>query len=255
MSTIMDKFRLDGKVAIVTGCGRGIGQAIAKAMAEAGADVVGVDVFPQPETKEIVEAVGKGYEEVIIDLSNSDNFNIAIEQGVKRFGAVHILCNNAGITRRNPAIDFTEEDWDAVLAVNVRAVFFNAQKFVRQLIKQGTPGKIVNTASVSAYEGGKKIAAYTAAKAGVVAITMTMSNEFSQFGVNSNAVAPGFTYTNMTAAMRGEADRTKEVLARVPLDRWAQPDEIASAFVFLASDAASFVNGTTLVVDGGYMGR
>lgn len=255
MESIMDRFRLYGKTAIVTGSGRGIGRAIALGLADAGADVVGVDIRAQPETKAAVEATGRRFLSVSADLSTPANFDAVIEAAVSAFGAIHILVNNAGITRRKPALDFSEEEWNAVISVNQTAVFFNAQRAVRQFVRQGTPGKIVNIASVSAYEGGMKIAAYTATKAAVVAITKTMSNEWSRYQVNANAVAPGFIHTDMTEPMRGEKHRVKEVMARVPLQRWGAPEDIAGAVIFLASDAAAFVNGTTLVVDGGYMGR
>ena len=253
--SIIDKFKLDGKTAIVTGSRQGIGQAVAVALAQAGADIVGVDIREQDETKAKILAAGKKYLSLVTDLSDTSNFDTVIEKSVKYFGAVHILVNNAGITRRNPALDFMEEDWDLVMALNLKAVFFNSQKIVRQFIRQRTPGKIINTASVCAFEGGMKIAAYTAAKAGVVAITKTMANEWSQYGINTNAVAPGFTKTQLTEPMRGEENRVKEVMSRVPLGRWAKPEEIAGAFVYLASEAASFVNGTTIVIDGGYLGR
>ncbi|MDR1904774.1 MAG: glucose 1-dehydrogenase [Treponema sp.] len=252
---ILNQFSLSGKTAVITGCSQGIGNAIAAAMAEAGADVVGVDIVPQPCTKKKVEETGRCYLELEADLVDCTAFDDVVDKTIERFGHLDILVNNAGITRRNMAVDFSEEAWDAVIAINQKAVFFNAQKAARQFIKQKTPGKIINIASVNAFEGGVKVIAYTAAKAAVRMITMAMSNEWASLGINVNAIAPGFTVTQLTEPMRGEEDRVKEMMTRIPIGRWAKPDDMAGAAVFLASPASSYISGATIVVDGGYLGR
>jgi len=252
---ILEQFRLDGKTAIVTGCSQGIGRAIATGLAQAGANITGVDIHPQEETRKQVEAAGREFLECTANLAEEAAFDDVIAKTVARFGHLDILVNNAGITRRQPAIDFTREDWDAVIAVNQSAVFFCAQKAARQYIKQGTPGKIVNIASVSACEGGMKTVAYNAAKAAVKGVTMSMSNEWARYNINVNAIAPGFTVTQLTAPMRGEQHRVDEMMTRIPMGRWAEPEDMAGAAVYLCSQAASYVSGTTIVVDGGYLGR
>ncbi|MGI6160522.1 MAG: glucose 1-dehydrogenase [Christensenellales bacterium] len=252
---ILDKFKLDGKIAIVTGCSQGIGKAIATGLAQAGANIVGVDVSSLDETEKCVKDAGQEFLAVSVDLSDTSAFDKVIDETVKRFGRLDILVNNAGITRRAMAIDFTEQDWDAVIAVNQTAVFFNSQKAARQFIKQKSTGKIINIASVNAFDGGLKVVAYVAAKSAVRAVTMSMSNEWAQYGINVNAIAPGFVVTQMTGPMRSEEHRVKEMMTRIPIGRWAEPEDMAGAAVFLASDASNYMSGSTVIVDGGYLGR
>lgn len=252
---MLQQFMLASKTAIVTGAAQGIGQAIALGYAQAGAKVAGVDINPQPQTAQMVKEAGGQYLEILADLSVFCDFDAVIEKTIAEYGQLDILVNNAGITRRAPLLEFTEEDWQTVIDVNQSAVFFNAQKAARQFVKQNTGGKIINIASVSAFEGGMKIPAYTAAKAAVKAITMSMSNEWAKLGINVNAIAPGFTITPLTQPMRGEADRVKEMMTRIPIGRWAEPQDMAGAAIYLASAASSYVSGATLVVDGGYLGR
>ncbi len=252
---ILDKFKLDGKVAIITGATRGIGAAIAKALAEAGADIVGVGRSDHSEVKQYIESIGRTYLELKMDISGSNASDEIVDAAVQQFGHIDILVNNAGTTARNMAIDFTEEQWDRVLEVNLKSVFFLCQKVARQFIKQETGGNIVNIASLTSYQGGIKVISYTASKAALKNITMQMSNEWSKYNIRVNGIAPGYTVTDLTGPMRTESERVAETMMRIPMNRWGEPEDMAGAALYLASDASSYVNGFTLIVDGGYMGR
>ena len=249
---ILDKFSLKGKVAIVTGSNTGLGQGICRAYVEAGAKVVGVSRRPSTETEQIC---GENFYNVIADLSSIEVIPEVIEKTVNKFGRIDILVNNAGIIKRQDAIDFSEEDWDSVLNVNLKTVFFLTQAVGKQFIKQHSGGKIINIASVLSFQGGIRVPSYAASKSAVKGLTMSLSNEWAKYGVNVNAIAPGYMATNNTQALRQDEERSADILARIPAGRWGTPEDLEGAAVFLASAASDYVNGFTLAVDGGWLGR
>lgn len=249
---ILDKFSLNGKVAIVTGSNTGLGQGICRAYVEAGAKVVGVSRRPSTETEQIC---GENFYNVIADLSSTEVIPEVIEKAVNKFGRVDILVNNAGIIKRQDSIEFSEEDWDSVLNVNLKTVFFLTQAVGKQFIKQHSGGKIINIASVLAFQGGIRVPSYAASKSAVRGLTMSLANEWAKYGVNVNAIAPGYMATNNTTALRQDEERSADILARIPAGRWGTPEDIEGAAVFLASAASDYVNGFTLAVDGGWLGR
>ena len=254
---ILDQFSLKGKVAIVTGSSTGLGQGMAFGLAEAGADIVGVDYVMQEETQKMIEALGRKYLGVVANLItiNKEGLKDIVDQAVKHFGHVDILINNAGIIRREDSVDFSEQNWDDVMNINARTVFFLSQAVANQYIKQGTGGKIISIASMLSYQGGIRVPSYTASKSAVKGITMTMANEWAKYNINCNAIAPGYMATNNTAALRDDEKRAGEILERIPAGRWGTPKDVAGAAVFLASDNANYINGFTLAVDGGWLGR
>ncbi|ABP68286.1 2-deoxy-D-gluconate 3-dehydrogenase [Caldicellulosiruptor saccharolyticus DSM 8903] len=252
---ILDKFKLDGKVAIVTGASTGLGQGMAIALAEAGADIVGVDYVPCTETKQKIESIGRRFLEIQANLMTIEPINMIIEKTIQEFGKLDILVNNAGIIRRCDAIDFTEKDWDDVLAINLKTVFFFCQAAARQFIKQGTGGKIINIASMLSFQGGIRVPSYTASKSGVAGITKALANEWAKYKINVNAIAPGYMATNNTQQLREDPQRSAEILSRIPAGRWGTPEDLQGAVVFLASDASEYVNGCILNVDGGWLAR
>ena len=249
---ILDKFSLKGKVAIVTGSNTGLGQGICRAFAEAGALVAGVSRRPSTETAQML---GAGFHNIIADLSSSSVADGIIAQTVNRFGRVDILVNNAGLIKRCDSLDFSEEDWDSVLNVNLKPAFFLSQAAAKQFIKQGTGGKIINIASMLSYQGGVRVPSYTASKSAIRGVTMTLANEWARYGINVNAIAPGYMATNNTEALRQDEERSADILARIPAGRWGTPADLEGAAVFLASEASDYVNGFTLAVDGGWLGR
>ncbi|ADL43394.1 2-deoxy-D-gluconate 3-dehydrogenase [Caldicellulosiruptor obsidiansis OB47] len=252
---ILDKFKLDGKVAIVTGASTGLGQGMAIALAEAGADIVGVDYVPCTETKQKIESIGRRFLEIQANLMTIEPINMIIEKTIQEFGRLDILVNNAGIIRRCDAIDFTEKDWDDVLAINLKTVFFFCQAAARQFIKQGTGGKIINIASMLSFQGGIRVPSYTASKSGVAGLTKALANEWAKYNINVNAIAPGYMATNNTQQLREDPVRSAEILSRIPAGRWGTPEDLQGAVVFLASDASEYVNGCILNVDGGWLAR
>lgn len=252
---ILDKFRLDGKVAIVTGASTGLGQGMAIALAEAGADIVGVDYVPCTETKQKIESIGRRFLEIQANLMTIEPINMIIEKTIQEFGKLDILVNNAGIIRRCDAIDFTEKDWDDVLAINLKTVFFFCQAAARQFIKQGTGGKIINIASMLSFQGGIRVPSYTASKSGVAGITRALANEWAKYNINVNAIAPGYMATDNTKPLREDPVRSAEILSRIPAGRWGTPEDLQGAVVFLASAASDYVNGCILNVDGGWLAR
>lgn len=252
---ILDLFKLTGKTAIVTGAGRGLGQGIALALAEAGADIVGVGTNAMKETKQQVEGLGKRFLAIEADLSSLDPISTIIEKSLQEFGHIDILVNNAGIIRREDVVDFTEKDWDDVMNINLKTLFFLSQAVCRQFIKQGNGGKIINIASMLSFQGGIRVPSYTASKSGVKGITMLMANELAKHNINVNAIAPGYMATDNTSALRADEARSKEILGRIPAGRWGTPDDLKGAVVFLASEASSYVNGYTIAVDGGWLAR
>ena len=249
---ILDKFSLKGKVAIVTGSNTGLGQGICKAYVEAGAKVVGVSRRPSDETAAIC---GKNFYNVIADLSSCDVIPKVIDETLKKFGKIDILVNNAGIIKRQDSIEFSEEDWDSVLNVNLKTVFFLTQAVAQQFLKQKSGGKIINIASMLSYQGGIRVPSYTASKSAIKGVTMTLANEWAKYGINVNGIAPGYMATNNTQNLRQDEERSADILARIPAGRWGTPEDLQGAAVFLASPASDYVNGFTLAVDGGWLGR
>ncbi len=250
---ILDQFSLKGKTAIVTGSNTGLGQGFSKAFVEAGAKVLGVSVVPSTETQEML---GKeNFEFITADLSSLDPIEGIINKAIDTFGHIDILVNNAGIIKREDSIDFSVENWDSVINVNLRTLFFLSQAVAKQFVKQKTGGKIISVASMLSFQGGIRVPSYTASKSAVKGITMTMANEWAKYGINVNAIAPGYMATNNTQALRADADRSQEILDRIPAGRWGTPDDIMGAAVFLASSASDYVNGFTIAVDGGWLAR
>jgi len=254
--SILDAFRLDGKTAVVTGCGRGLGQGIALALAEAGADIFGVgQARSAAGTAELIAKTGKKFEYLSADLSSRVPVPGIISRALAISGHVDILVNNAGIIRRCDSVDFGEADWDDVINVNLKTLFFLSQAAAREFIKQQTGGKIINIASMLSFQGGIRVPSYTAAKGGVRTLTMLMANEWAKHNINANAIAPGYMATDNTAALRADHDRSAAILDRIPAGRWGTPLDVAGAAVFLASAASSYINGYTLAVDGGWLAR
>ena len=252
---ILDAFKLTGKVGIVTGSRTGLGQGIALGLSEAGADIVGIDLASLDETKREVEKRGRQFLGIEADLSNIKVIENIMGQAIQKFGKVDILVNNAGIIRRTDAVDFSEKDWDEVMNINVKTVFFFSQAFARQVIKQKTGGKIINIASMLSFQGGIRVPSYTASKSGVMGITRLMANEWAKHNINVNAIAPGYMATDNTAPLRADPARSKEILDRIPAGRWGMPDDLKGIAVFLASEASDYVQGYTIAVDGGWLAR
>lgn len=251
---ILDAFKLTDKVAVVTGCNTGLGQGIACALAEAGADVFGVYRSSAGNTPELIKHCGGRFAGIQADLSNSSCAAAVIQEAVKVYGHIDILVNNAGIIRRGDAIDFSEQDWDDVLNTNLKTLFFLSQKAAQYFIPQKY-GRIINIASMLSFQGGIRVPSYTSSKSAVKGLTMALANEWAQFGITVNAIAPGYMETNNTAALRADEKRNVSILERIPAGRWGTPDDLKGAAVFLASDAAAYINGTTLAVDGGWLAR
>lgn len=252
---ILDQFALKGKVAIVTGASTGLGQGIAIAMAEAGADIVGVDYVDMAQTGEKIVNAGRRFTGIIADLIELDAVESIIEKTVGAYGRLDILVNNAGIIRRCDSIDFSVKDWDDVMNINIKTVFFLSQAAAKQFIKQGTSGKIINVASMLSFQGGIRVPSYTASKSAVMGITRTLANEWAKYNININAIAPGYMATNNTAPLRADEVRSAEILNRIPAGRWGTPSDVQGPAVFLASSASDYVNGYTIAVDGGWLAR
>jgi 2-dehydro-3-deoxy-D-gluconate 5-dehydrogenase len=252
---ILDQFQLKGKKALVTGSSRGLGAAIALALAEAGADVAvhGSNVAPEA-TRQKVLATGAQSIALAGDVGDAQVCARLVQQTVQHFGTIDILVNNAGIIRRSPAVEHKEEDWNAVIAVNLSSVFRLMQHAGRHMLKRGS-GKIVNIASLLTFQGGITVPSYAAAKGGVGQLTKAFANEWAAKGVNVNAIAPGYMETDNTEALRKNPERARQILERIPAGRWGHPDDLAGAAVFLASSASDYVHGHILVVDGGWMNR
>lgn len=248
-------FELTGKVAIVTGCDTGLGQGMALGLAKAGCDIVGVNIVEPIETIEKIKATGRRFVDIRANLMQTDDIASIVDQAVTEFGKVDILVNNAGIIRRNDAIDFSEQDWDDVMNINIKSLFFLSQAVAKQFITQGQGGKIINVASMLSFQGGIRVPSYTASKSGVMGVTRAMANEWAKHGINVNAIAPGYMATNNTAALRADEDRNQAILERIPAERWGLPEDLAGPVTFLASDASAYVNGYTLAVDGGWLAR
>jgi 2-deoxy-D-gluconate 3-dehydrogenase len=250
-----DLFGLGGHTAVVTGANTGIGQAIAVALARAGANIVAVGRSPPADTGEAVRAAGREFHAIEADLSASGRAGDIIQRAVKAAGSVDILVNNAGIIRRSEALEFTEADWDDVMNVNLKTTFFLSQAAAREMLRAARGGKIVNIASMLSFQGGIRVASYTASKSGIAGLTRLLANEWASRGINVNAIAPGYVATHNTTALRADESRNREILARIPAGRWAKPEDIAGAAVFLASAAADYVHGAIIPVDGGWLAR
>ena len=247
-------FSLEGKNALVTGGNVGLGQAIAVALAEAGANVASTSRRPADETGAQVKALGRKFLSIEADLSSTKPIAAIVEQTIGDLGGLDILVNNAGIIRRADSVDFTEADWDSVIDTNLKSVFFLAQAAGRHMIAQGR-GKIINVASMLSFQGGIRVPSYTASKSGLAGLTRLLANEWAAKGVNVNAIAPGYMRTDNTALLREDAKRNAEILGRIPAGRWGEARDIGGAAIFLASRASDYVHGAILPVDGGWLAR
>lgn len=253
---VLDKFRLDGKIALVTGASVGLGQAMALAVAEAGADAVCHCHFEGEADETCARIKGLGRETFAVDgdLSDKEVPRKLIDRTIERFGRIDVLINNAGMIRRAPAVDFAEEDWSTVLEVNLSSVFRLSQAAGKKMIEQGA-GKIVNIASLLSFQGGVTVPAYTASKSGVAGLTKALANEWAKHNINVNAIAPGYMRTNNTAPLRADETRNRQILERIPAGRWGEAEDLAGAAVFLSSKASDYLQGHIMVVDGGWMAR
>jgi len=254
---VLDTFNLTGRVALVTGASRGLGQAMAVGLAEAGADIAGLDRTPDcHETCAQVEALGRRFFNLSVDLLHASAADLqdVVAQVVNALGRLDILVNNAGIIRRSPALEFSEQDWDDVIDINLRSLFFLSQAAGRVMQAQGG-GKIINVASMLSFQGGILVPSYTAAKSAVAGLTRALANEWAPLGINVNAIAPGYMETDNTAPLRADPGRSKAILDRIPAGRWGSPDDLKGAVVFLASDAACYMYGAIVPVDGGWLAR
>lgn len=247
-------FDLSGKVALITGANTGIGQAIALALAEAGADISCVGRTSADDTVGRARAMGRKAANVSADLSTIDPVQRVVDETIAKLGRLDVLVNNAGIIRRADAVDFTEEDWDVVIDTNLKSVFFLCQAAGRHMIAQGR-GSIINIASMLTFQGGIRVPSYTASKSGIGGLTKLLANEWAAKGVNVNAIAPGYIATNNTAALQADEARNRAIVDRIPAGRWGDPADLGGAAVFLASDAARYVHGHILAVDGGWLAR
>lgn len=249
---ILDNFRLDGQVAMVTGGTKGIGEGIALALAEAGTDVAVVSRSPHPDIEKAILALGRRYMHHVADLTEREQTRNVMPAVVEEMGDIDILVNNAGIIRRSPAVEHSEGDWDASLEIDLTASFILCQAAGRIMLKKGR-GKIINIASLLAFQGGINIVAYTSAKHGVAGLTKALANDWAGKGVNVNAIAPGYIVTELTEALQRDPERSKSITGRIPAGQWGKPEDIAGAALFLASPASDYIHGVILPVDGGWM--
>jgi 2-dehydro-3-deoxy-D-gluconate 5-dehydrogenase len=249
-----DPFSLESQVALVTGGNTGLGQAIALALADAGADIVSISRRPADETAAQVKALGRRFLSIEADLGTIKPIAGIVERTLKEFGRLDILVNNAGVIRRADSVEFTEEDWDAVVDTNLKSAFFLAQAAGRHMIAQGR-GKIINIASMLSFQGGIRVPAYTASKSGLAGITRLLACEWASKGVNVNAIAPGYMTTDNTTALRADEKRNAAILDRIPAGRWGDASDLGGAAVFLASRASDYVHGAIIPVDGGWLAR
>lgn len=253
---ILDSFKLDGKIALVTGSATGIGRSIAIALAEAGADVASHcrNAGDADETVAAIKKLARRSISVDGDMADKETPKRVVADVVAEFGRIDILINNAGMIRRAPAVDFSEEDWAAVIEVNLSSIFRMSQAAGRHMIEQGS-GKIVNIASLLSFQGGITVPAYTASKSGVAGLTKALANEWARLNINVNAIAPGYMATKNTAPLQADETRNRQILERIPAGRWGTPDDLTGSAVFLTSKASDYLHGLILVVDGGWMAR
>lgn len=255
MEVNLKQFSLEGKTALVTGANTGLGQRICIAYASAGANVIGVARRSCKETEDKIRELGGNFTELIADLSDFAVIPRIVEEASGAYGRVDILVNNAGAIKRCDAVEVTPQDWDLVIDLNQKMVFFLSQAFAKMWIADQGGGKIINIASMLSYQGGIRVPAYTASKSAVMGLTRALANEWAAYHINVNAIAPGYMETNNTAGLRKDGQRSEEILSRIPAGRWGTPEDIAGAAIFLASEAASYVQGFTLAVDGGWLAR
>lgn len=254
---ILDKFKLDGKTALVTGCKRGIGKAMAVGLAEAGADVIGVSASLETTGSDVekeVKALGRNFFGYKCDFSNRDELYHFINKVISDHAEIDILVNNAGTIMRKPAVEHSDDYWDKVIEVNLNAQFILSREIGKQMVERGQ-GKIIFTASLLSFQGGITVPSYSASKGGIKQITMALSNEWAGKGVNVNAIAPGYIRTDNTQALQDDENRNRQILERIPSGRWGEPEDFKGIVVFLASEASNYINGTTILCDGGWMGR
>ncbi|KLD77334.1 2-dehydro-3-deoxy-D-gluconate 5-dehydrogenase KduD [Xanthomonas hyacinthi] len=247
-------FSLEGKVALVTGANTGLGQGIALALAQAGADIAAAGIRAPTETAEKVKALGRRFVAIGANLISIEPVQRVLDETLAGLGRLDILVNNAGLIRRADAVDFSEQDWDDVMNVNIKSAFFMSQAAGRHFIAQGS-GKIINIASMLSFQGGIRVPSYTASKSGIAGITRLLANEWGAKGLNINAIAPGYMATDNTAQLRADAARNQSILERIPAGRWGVPEDLGGTAVFLASSASDYVNGTIIPVDGGWLAR
>ena len=252
---ILDRFNLDGKAAIVTGAARGLGRAMAEGLAQAGADVAAVDILDTSETVKTIEQLGQKALGIKADLISIDCVNDIVESTLNALNRIDILVNNAGIIRRAPIQEFTEKDWDDVININQKTLFFLTQAAVKIMIRQGEGGKIINTASMLSFQGGILVPSYTASKSAVMGLTRLMANELASKQINVNAIAPGYMATENTRPLRENPARNQAILDRIPAGRWGEPEDLQGICVFLASSASDYMNGYTVAIDGGWLAR
>ncbi len=255
MSSILDSFRLGGKVAIVTGASRGLGAAMAQALAEAGADLVLVARGDMAALQKTIAATGRRSVIVAVDVGTPAAAVKIVAAAYEAFGRADILVNNAGIIRRAPVLEFTDQDWSDVLNVNLTGAFRLSQRFAAELVARKSPGKIINIASMLSFQGGIRVVSYTAAKSALAGVTRALANELASQGINVNALAPGYMATDNTAALQADPVRNKSILDRIPAGRWGTPADLAGAVIFLAAPASDYMHGHILAVDGGWLVR
>ena len=248
-------FGLSGKTVMVTGANTGIGQGIALSIGRAGGRVIGVGRSPMEETASLMAAQGADFVEVRADLASAREAQAMFDRAWDQYGPLDGLVNNAGIIRRVDAVDFTEADWDAVMDINLKTMFFLAQSMGRKALGENRPARIVNIASMLSFQGGIRVASYTASKSGVLGITRLLANEWAARGINVNSIAPGYIETNNTEALRNDPDRSASILGRIPAGRWGVPSDIGDAAVFLLAPASNYMHGAVIPVDGGWLAR
>jgi 2-deoxy-D-gluconate 3-dehydrogenase len=253
---ILDRFRLDGRAALVTGADKGLGQGMALALADAGANVASLARGSSTQTGAAVRGLGRDFAEIACDLQQASVADLqqVIERVRAAFGRLDILVNNAGTIRRGTALEFTEADWDDVLQVNLKSLYFLSQAAARVMVPQGG-GKIIHIASMLSFQGGIRVSSYAAAKSGVAGLTRALANEWAKHNINVNAIAPGYMATDNTAVLRADQERNNSILGRIPAGRWGTPDDLAGAVVFLAGSASDYVHGALVAVDGGWLAR
>ena len=252
---ILNAFNLQGKVALVTVCDMGLGLGLDFGLAEAGCDIVSVGRSVPQETAQKVQALGRRLYAIQADLSRPESIADIVPAALAAAGRIDILVNNAGTIRREDALSFSEKDWDEVMNLNLKSVFFLSQAVAKQFLAQGSGGKIINIASMLSFQGGIRVPSYTASKSGVLGITRLLANEWAAHHINVNAIAPGYMATNNTQQLRDDAERSKEILDRIPAARWGTPEDLKGPVVFLASPASDYINGYTVAVDGGWLAR
>lgn len=255
MNPAASLFDLHGRIALVSGANTGLGQAMAIALAHAGADIAVVGRSDPSDTLEAIAAIGRRAIAVEAALDGIAPIAGIVADVESRLGPIDILVNNAGTIRRNDALEFSEDDWDAVMGVNLKSAFFLAQAVAKAMVARGAGGKIINIASMLSFQGGIRVASYTASKSGLLGLTRLLANEWAARGINVNAIAPGYFETNNTQALRADEQRNRSILERIPAARWGKPEDLAGAVVFLASSASNYVHGSVLPVDGGWLAR